>query len=290
MSTVEVSKGRLYYEEHGVGRPILYIHGSCADGTVWSDWVGPVSKFGRVILYDRRGNSRSQVMTDAMTTSLSEQAEDAGALLEVLEATPAIVIGQGFGGAVALELARRRPGWVSRIVLLEAALPELLPTGALQWLISSISLVAAGDGAQSAETFVRMFLGDVGWPNLPDSLKQTFRVNGRAMLAELDALLHASEHPASLRDLVQPTLCVAATSSLWIMRAVMERAAVILPRGRFALAEGGQRLDPSVPLVLQFIREIDASAVWRTPRQIGGYARVRLQKSGSAPAVQARSI
>jgi pimeloyl-ACP methyl ester carboxylesterase len=61
MADIHVNGVRLYYEEYGRGAPILCIHGTSSSAMVWS---GPTSdalmKLGRVIVYDRRGCTRSE--------------------------------------------------------------------------------------------------------------------------------------------------------------------------------------------------------------------------------------
>jgi esterase len=59
MSTKNVNRIELYYEEHGEGDPILCIHGTSSSALVWEDDAKEISKRGRCIVYDRRGSFRS---------------------------------------------------------------------------------------------------------------------------------------------------------------------------------------------------------------------------------------
>ena len=63
---------------------------------------------GRVIVYDRRGCTRSERPLPFSAGSTTH-VEDAAALLGALKAGPATVIGRSYGGAVAIELALRHP-------------------------------------------------------------------------------------------------------------------------------------------------------------------------------------
>jgi pimeloyl-ACP methyl ester carboxylesterase len=73
--------------------------------------------------YDRRGNSRSPRPTGWTQTSLAEQADDAAALLATLGQRPAVVVGTGAGGSIALELALRHPQGVRAAIVHEPPHP-----------------------------------------------------------------------------------------------------------------------------------------------------------------------
>ena len=77
---------------------------------MWADAVEALARLGRVIVYDRRGCTRSERPEPYERTSVAGQADDAAALLDALAARPAVVIARSYGGAVAIELALRYPG------------------------------------------------------------------------------------------------------------------------------------------------------------------------------------
>src|SRR5947208_369159 len=125
MSEIPVNGVRLYYEEHGLGDPILCIHGTASSAMVWRPAaIEDLSGLGRVIVYDRRGCTRSE-RPDPYEPSVDQHGDDAAALLQALDAVPAVVIGRSYGGETALELALQNPGSVRALVLLEAALLTL---------------------------------------------------------------------------------------------------------------------------------------------------------------------
>lgn len=102
MSEITVNGIRLYYEEHGQGDPILCIHGTSSSAMVWRPAaIEELSGLGRVILYDRRGCTRSE-RPDPYETSVVQHAEDAAGLLQALEVVPAVVIGRSYGGETAV--------------------------------------------------------------------------------------------------------------------------------------------------------------------------------------------
>src|SRR2546428_11340802 len=105
MPEVHVNGVRLYYEEHGQGDPMLCIHGTSSSAMVWRPAaINELSGLGRVIVYDRRGCTRSE-RPNPYETSVVPHAEDAAALLLALDAVPAPVVGRGYGGGAARERA-----------------------------------------------------------------------------------------------------------------------------------------------------------------------------------------
>jgi len=183
----EAGSIRLYYEERGEGDPILCIHGSLSSAMMWQGAAEELAPLGRVITYDRRGCTRSERPEPYLTTTVSQHADDAAALLQTLSATPAIVIGRSYGGEVATDLALRYPERVRALILLEGATANL-SSGARIWVeeLTERALAAAAGGADTvAEVVCRDALGDATWEELPDEVKRMLTANGPAVLAEL---------------------------------------------------------------------------------------------------------
>lgn len=257
MAEVDVNGVRIYYEEHGQGDPILCIHGTASSAKVWRPAaVATLSALGRLILYDRRGCTRSQ-RPDPYETSVAQHAEDAAALLIQLDATPAVVIGRSYGGETAIELALRHPDCVRALVLLEAA-SLTLDRKAGTWgakLRAAVEKAAARDVSSAAEAFLRRVLGDQQWESFPNSVRQMFVDNSPAILAELRGpWLDATA--ADLARINVPTLLVAAEGSPPAFRRVTERMAAAIPNSRMILVGGGHFIDPGQPDVLAFVGDV----------------------------------
>jgi pimeloyl-ACP methyl ester carboxylesterase len=107
MSEIEANAVRLYYELHGSGEPLVLVHGSWGDAGNWRFVVPGLAESFRVLVYDRRGHSRSE--RPEAPGSVDEDGDDLAALLEALDLAPAHVVTNSFGGNIALRLATRRP-------------------------------------------------------------------------------------------------------------------------------------------------------------------------------------
>jgi pimeloyl-ACP methyl ester carboxylesterase len=249
---------RLYFEEHGQGKPILCIHGTSSSALMWGEAVGELEKLGRVIVYDRRGCTRSERPDPYERTSVSEQAEDAAALLKALSATPAVLIGRSYGGGVAIDLTLRHPGHVRALVLLEADPPRRLSPEVSRWaeeLAARVEAAAAEgmDGVGGA--LLTRVVGEEAWEGFPDELKEMFTDNGPAILAELRGGL-LDVDPSALASIEQPTLLVAGSDSPDPFRRGTELMAAAIPNSRRVQIAGGHIVDPAHPSVLSFIREV----------------------------------
>ena len=256
MPDVKANGVRLYYEEQGSGDPILCIHGTSSSAMVWrAAAIEELARLGRTIVYDRRGCTRSE-RPEPYETSVVQHAEDAAALLEELDAVPAVVIGRSYGGETAIELALRYPEHVRALVLLEAA-ALTLDDWAMVWagmLRAEVEETAARSVESVAETFLRKVLGDETWESFPETLKQMFTDNSAAILAEFRGpWLEATA--ADLERIAAPTLLVAGLESPPAFRRITDRMAEAIPGSRTVLVEGGHLIDPGHPDVLKFVAE-----------------------------------
>ncbi len=256
MSELSVNGIRLYYEEHGEGAPILCIHGTSSSALMWAEAVGTLARLGRVIVYDRRGCTRSERPQPYERTSVSEHAEDAAALLDALRAAPAIVIGRSYGGAVAIELARLYADLVRALVLLEPApLTALSPAmAALERHVGErIRDVAAADGVDAVgRAFIGEVLGPEAWDSFPLPIRRMLADNSAAILAEHNGDPSGLDR-AALAGIDRPTLAVTAADSHDAFREVTDALAAAMPDARVARIEGGHLITPAHPAVLAYL-------------------------------------
>jgi esterase len=250
---------RLYYEEHGHGPPIACIHGGGSSALLWRDAVEALARRGRTIAYDRRGCGRSERPDPYEHTTVAEQADDAAALLDALAATPAVVIGRSYGGAVAIDLALRHPAHVRALALLEGDALGLSPAG-MAWTVAlrdRLRDVAARAGIDAVyEALIGEVLGDDAWASFPAEIQQVLTDNGPALLAELHYVEEPHPDAAAFATIDRPVLLVAATESPAEQREMTEAMAAALPNARLAMVGGGHLVDPAAPEVLAFVEDV----------------------------------
>ena len=108
--------GPIEYQEAGVGRPLLVVHGSGGGHDQGMAFAGALAQQGvRVIAMSRFGYLRTPMPADA---SPEAQADAHVCLLDALGLRTAAVMGGSAGGPSAMQVAIRHPDRVSALVLM----------------------------------------------------------------------------------------------------------------------------------------------------------------------------
>ena len=116
--TIEVGGVRLYYEIHGSGEPLLFLHGFTGSGGDWQYLGGDLAARWRIIAPDLRGHGRST--NPSGTFLFREVARDVRALLDALGLPRVKAIGISGGGIALMHLARQDAARVDSMVLVSA--------------------------------------------------------------------------------------------------------------------------------------------------------------------------
>jgi 3-oxoadipate enol-lactonase len=106
----------IYFETHGQGTPLMFFSETACAGDVWN--IFQVPEFGRdhmVITHDYRGTGRSTKPTVQYSTE--DFVEDAVAILDHLNAGPAILCGHSMGGRIIQLLALKYPAKVKKMII-----------------------------------------------------------------------------------------------------------------------------------------------------------------------------
>lgn len=108
------------YHDVGSGAPVLLIHGSGPGVTAWANWRGTIpalAEHGRVLAPDMAGFGYTDRFDDGRY-GLDRWIDHVFGFLDALDIESASVIGNSFGGALALAMAAREPKRVERLVLM----------------------------------------------------------------------------------------------------------------------------------------------------------------------------
>jgi pimeloyl-ACP methyl ester carboxylesterase len=103
------------YERAGAGPPLVFVHGAVSDSRLWRPQLAALADEFTVVAWDEPGAGRSEDVPAGF--GLTDYADCLAALVDALELGPAHVAGLSWGGTVALELYRRRPGTVATLIL-----------------------------------------------------------------------------------------------------------------------------------------------------------------------------
>ena len=108
----------------GSGAPVLLIHGSGPGVSAWANWrllLPVLAQTRRVIAPDMRGfgfTERPANPAEAKAYSMAAWVQQAVDLLDALNIAQTDLVGNSFGGALALALAIKHPQRVRRLVLM----------------------------------------------------------------------------------------------------------------------------------------------------------------------------
>jgi pimeloyl-ACP methyl ester carboxylesterase len=116
----------IYYEDHGVGRPVVLIHGFPLSGRSWERQIPPLIDSGhRVIIYDRRGFGRSSQTIAGYDFDIFS--EDLRKLIKHLDLKHPSLVGHSMGGGeVARYISRYGSHNVDRAVFISGIPPYLM--------------------------------------------------------------------------------------------------------------------------------------------------------------------
>jgi len=232
MGFIKARGNTFYYEEHGEGPPIMLVPPAGSTASTWGTLPRDLAGVGRVIAYDRRGYTRSG---GEIVHSAAEHTRDVAALLDALDATPAVAVGTSAGGTIALDLAVRRPDLVRAVVVHEAAWralrhPDVSGLGTLarmQWL------AWRGRYPDAAETLLRWVYsyrdGGSAWDSFPEPWRQTARENGRSVVADLKASMGGYPRGQDLAAITAPVVCTYGSRSRGYMRPLTRSLARAIP-------------------------------------------------------------
>jgi pimeloyl-ACP methyl ester carboxylesterase len=129
-STLEVPGAHLYYETYGSGPLMLMVPGASGTADSFRRVTEHLAARYTVVIYDRRGFSRSKLAgPQDYAHRLETDADDVRRLIEHLSDEPATVFGSSSGGVIVLEAVARHPSVVRTLIPYEPAAVRLLPDG-----------------------------------------------------------------------------------------------------------------------------------------------------------------
>jgi pimeloyl-ACP methyl ester carboxylesterase len=262
MPSVPVDGVELAYEERGGGDPVLLIHGT--GGNVWDPLPEMLASAGhRVIAYDRRGFGAS---TYQAIKDLPRHTADAAALLQGLNAVPAIVVGHSMGGVISLDLAARHANLVRALVLIEPPLHfKKHPSATMIRSLLAAQVVRRVRGEQvAAERFFRFATrttdGGNGYDLTPPDERAKLMANAPAVMRELDSGTGEHVTGADIAGIGCPVVCLVGSITLPDYGRAAQRIAKARPATRIVTVQGaGHVLPISHPqAVVEAVREATA--------------------------------
>jgi pimeloyl-ACP methyl ester carboxylesterase len=262
IAIVEAAGASLRVHSRGEGPAVLFLHGPALGAEVFYPTQATLGLDLRTVSYDRRAYRGSPTDEPFRGTTVSEQAEDAVAILRDPALSPAWVVGFDVGALIALDLLLRHRGLVRGAVLVEPALLSLVPAGR-ETVAGLREAVEAGARDRGPEGAVDAYLEHVGGRGALERLGHdrlsAARANARPFAADLAAGPAWRYSPRELRALDAPVAVVSGARSAPARRGAAAELAELIPGARLVELEAGHL----VPLE-------DPDGVARVVRELAG--------------------
>ncbi len=125
----------LKFEEHGSGKPILFVHGLGSNSQCWNKQIEEFKETHNVITVDLFGHGATKYVPNNLTIKYT--AKQINNYLVKNNKQGAIVVGHSLGGLIALEMARTDRSPIDLLVVIDTPTkqPRLLRFKFLRWLV-----------------------------------------------------------------------------------------------------------------------------------------------------------
>lgn len=191
---VNIGDAALYFDFHGMGRSVLFLHAGVADSRMWNGQFAVKPGF-QLIRFDMRGYGRSKLGSRPFVNH-----NDALAVLDHLGVQRAILVGCSIGANTALQLAAAAQDRVVGLVLVGADAPGFDPGieyESPEWP-DAMAAFQAGDLRRVAELDAEMWLAgiDRSVTELDPEIVELF--------IDMDLIALQSESARNELDIAQP--------------------------------------------------------------------------------------
>jgi pimeloyl-ACP methyl ester carboxylesterase len=159
--------GKLAVDDGGTGDPVVFVHSLAGNTRHWSAQLEHLRKTRRVVAFDLRGHGRSDAPGSG-EYSMEAQAEDVGAVADVLALERFALVGHSMGAGVALAYAGAHPDRLTHLLVADPI----------------------GDGTQTPEAEVRPFLDALASPAYVETIEGYWSSIAGSDGAVLERLLH----------------------------------------------------------------------------------------------------
>jgi 3-oxoadipate enol-lactonase len=231
---------RIYYEEHGHGRPVLLAYGIGGNAGMWEPNIKALSAGHRLILWEPRGHARSDSPENPQKVTFSHWVWDLHDLMDHLELGHAVVGGLSLGAGIATRFTLDHPERVRALLIIDSSSASGLPLGVDNVVMraKSIEVTLKGGMDAMAEFAIATNPNVAGRIKLdPSARKEMFdfyrMLTPIGYANALRALLQMDYITDRLGEITVPTLLVCGDEdpSLAPMREIQKR----IPHARFAL-------------------------------------------------------
>lgn len=238
----------------GDGSPVLAVHGSGMQGSMWRGMLPHLGDEFRLHCPDLYGYGRSESLPMPQRMTLDDNAGLIGTLLRRFD-RPVHLLGHAFGAAVAMRAALELPGKVASMTLYEPLAlhllkPEFGGHAPAQHMMETLAgdMRAAclrGESHVAAQLFFEFCTGPGSFEALSQPRRAHLAANAPRLCLDMAMAFNARQPLMSYAGLKMPVLLLSGTRSPGALRLIAERLATVLPVVRHAILPEMGHLAPA---------------------------------------------
>lgn len=251
MPHLQLNDANYYYERHGQGDPVVLIAGYSCDTTFWDGVTRELIKHFEVINFDNRAVGQTQDKGSPITLEL--MANETVELLQALNIRYTTIVGHSMGGIIAQMVAKKNPGLVNRLIVLNSA-----PTISPRSILALESFVKLLKEEAPIETVIEA--------SMPWFFSSHFLENPKNIQLYKDRLM-SNPHPQTLNDLERqfnalkqfdatkwqqtisaPTQVISSKEDIICTLSESELVAKLAPQAKFYTISGGHSSPLETPI------------------------------------------
>jgi 3-oxoadipate enol-lactonase len=224
----------LFYEVHGEGSPMIFLHGFPFDHTIWLPIVPLLCEDAQLILPDLRGFGRSPVTDDVYTMRLL--ADDIIRLMDRLEIEKAVLVGHSMGGYISLAFAQAYPGRLAGLGLVATQAAADNPERR-QSRYKTAEAVAHKGARVVASSMVSTLTPRQDLVQAISDL--ILRANPTGIVGALKGMAERPDYTGLLSEITAPAVVIAGTDDQIMPQERPREMAQMLPKGWLVEVAGG---------------------------------------------------
>ena len=234
----------LPFDAVGEGPAVVLLHAGIADRTMWREHLAPLADSGRrALALDLPGFGEA-----GLEPGPQSPWEDVLQTLRVLSSEPVALVGNSYGGAVALRVAAIAPAQISALALISAPAPGAEPSPEL---LAAWEAEESASGTGDIDAAVGVILDTWLLPGAPEELRARVGAMQRRAFLLQQATPGASEGQDPLGESLDalseprvPALCAAGAHDMPDFLQAAELLAKALPQARHATIARARHLAP----------------------------------------------
>lgn len=251
-SVASVDGVQIWYDVYGEGSPALVlVHGWSCDRSYWSEQVDSLSEHYRVVAVDLGGHGESGLGRKDWTIDLF--GADVAAVVDSLGLDSVVLVGHSMGGDVIFQAARRLPGKVEALIMLDTY--KQLGAANSDADIDDVVSEFDADFSGVTEKYVRGYFAAQADPSLVNKVAEDMAAAPPevALSAIRSSFEHAREMPRLIEELRIPVVTINPDDAPTDLVSMEEHGVdvVIMPGvGHFLMMEDPKRFNELLKSIL----------------------------------------